>query len=71
MLRDAAVAGAGVAWMPDFYITEDLADGRLVAALEDYAAEPIGIWAVMPQHRQVSAKVRAAVDALVAAFATD
>jgi DNA-binding transcriptional LysR family regulator len=68
VLRDFAVAGAGLAWLPDFYAAGELADGRLVAVLTEHEAEPAGIWVVYPPGRGLSAKVRIAIDCLVAAF---
>jgi DNA-binding transcriptional LysR family regulator len=54
----------GVAWMPDFYIRDDIAAGRLVTLLDEFAAEPLGIWLVYPHRRHLSLKVRLAVDHL-------
>ncbi len=68
-LRAAALAGLGVAWLPDFYVAADLAAGRLVAVLEEHRAEPLGVWAVYPHRRHLSAKVRLAVDRLAEAAA--
>ena len=61
----AALAGCGIAQLPDFYLGEPLADGRLVSLLEDFEPEPLGVWAVYPQRRHLSLKVRLAVDRLV------
>ena len=63
-LHLAALEGMGVAWLPDFYIRDDLASGRLVTLLDDFEAEPIGIWLVYPHRRHLSLKVRLAVDHL-------
>jgi len=63
-LHVAAVHGMGVAWMPDFYIRDDIAAGRLVTLLDEFAAEPLGIWLVYPHRRHLSLKVRLAVDHL-------
>lgn len=67
-LLGAAVAGLGIAWLPDFYVEEHIEDGRLVPLIEDFSAEPLGIWAVYPHRSHLSLKVRLAIDCLVAAL---
>ncbi len=69
-LLGAARAGLGIAWLPDFYVGEDIAEGRLVRLLEHFEAEPLGIWAVFPHSRHLSLKVRLAVDRLALAVKT-
>ena len=66
----AAQAGLGIAWLPDFFVGEDIAEGRLVRLLERYEIEPVGIWAVYPQRRHLNLKVRLAVDRLAEAMRT-
>ncbi|HLZ67115.1 MAG TPA: LysR family transcriptional regulator [Aliidongia sp.] len=66
--RAAALAGHGVIWQPTFLIGEDLAAGRLVRLLPGYRLPDIDILAVYPSRRHLSAKVRAMVDFLAAAF---
>jgi DNA-binding transcriptional LysR family regulator len=63
-LHLAAIDGMGVAWLPDFYLRDDVAAGRLVTLLDDFEAEPLGIWLVYPHRRHLSLKVRLAVDHL-------
>jgi DNA-binding transcriptional LysR family regulator len=67
MVRDAALAGAGAALLPRSIVAGDLAAGRLDlwGALAGGAVE---LWALHPSRRLMSAKVRAFVDHLVAAF---
>jgi len=67
-LLGAAQAGLGIAWLPDFYVREGIAEGRLVRLLEQYEAEPLGIWVVYPHRRHLSLKVRLAVDRLALAM---
>lgn len=64
IVRDAAIAGLGIAWQPSFIVGEALRDGRLVTILDDYAAPPMAVHAVYPQHRQASLVIRAFVDFL-------
>jgi len=67
-LLQAALSGCGVAQLPDFYLAEPLASGALVPLLEAYEPEPLGVWAVYPQRRHLSLKVRLAVDRLAVAL---
>jgi DNA-binding transcriptional LysR family regulator len=68
VLRQAAVAGHGVVVSPSFIVWEDMQAGRLVPALEAYEPPPLGIYAVYPHSRHLSAKVRAFVDYLAAQY---
>jgi DNA-binding transcriptional LysR family regulator len=70
-LLAAALAGWGVAQLPDFYLAEPLASGALVPLLEEFEPEPLGVWAVYPQRRHLSVKVRLAVDRLAERLAPD
>lgn len=65
MLRLAALSGAGLIFQPHFIVGEDLKAGRLVQVLPDYASAPLGIYAIYPSRRHLSAKVRTFVDFLV------
>jgi DNA-binding transcriptional LysR family regulator len=68
MLRQAVLAGMGLAVLPSFMIAADLTAGRLRAVLDSFQGTPLGIYAVYPQARRPPAKVRALVDLLVAHF---
>jgi len=69
IIRLAAVAGAGIAFQPHFIVGEDLDAGRLVQVLPDWRSAEMGIYAVYPSRKHLSAKVRTFVDFLVAALA--
>lgn len=62
--RAATLAGGGVAFLTNFSVGEDVAAGRLIRLLPDWASAPAGIHALFPSARYPSAKVRAFVDAL-------
>ena len=64
LLRDTAIAGLGVTYLPTFIVADALKDGRLVTLLDDFAPEPLTLSAVYPQHRQRSRPVQALVDFL-------
>lgn len=63
-VKEAVLGGAGLAILPDFAITEELASGRLVHVLPQWDL-PVGyIYAVFPTARFRPAKVKAFVDML-------
>jgi hypothetical protein len=64
LLRDAAVQGMGITYLPTFIVGAALKDGRLMPVLDDYRPEPLTLSAVYPQHRQASRPVQALVEFL-------
>lgn len=58
------LAGCGVALLPEWLVQTDLAEKRLVQILPNYHFPTQGIYAVYPDARHVSAKVRAFIDFL-------
>jgi DNA-binding transcriptional LysR family regulator len=68
VLRDAAVAGLGIALHSTWHVCEDLKSGRLRQVLPHYRLAESGIHALMPQRRLVPLRVRAFVDFLVEKF---
>jgi len=68
-IRDASVAGLGIAMHSSWHIADDLHEGRLVRVLSQFAEADSGIYAVMPQRRLVPPRVRAFVDFLAERFA--
>ena len=69
VLAEWARAGAGLAWRSMWEVGEDLQAGRLVSVLDDWAAPPVGIYAVFPERRHLPLKVRAFIDLLKDAYA--
>jgi DNA-binding transcriptional LysR family regulator len=63
-LRDAALAGIGIAQHSVWHVHDDLRSGRLHVVLPDYALPDSGIHAVTPQRRLVPHRVHAFVDFL-------
>jgi DNA-binding transcriptional LysR family regulator len=61
--------GAGVSVLPDYLVTDDVREGRLVVLLAQYTLPECGIYAVYPG-RQPPAKVRAFIDYLREYLAT-
>jgi DNA-binding transcriptional LysR family regulator len=63
-LLDAAIRGMGVVQLPGYYVNEAIAQGQLTVLLAQYQQAKEGIWALYPQNRHLSAKVRLLVDML-------
>jgi len=63
-VRRAALAGGGLAVMPDFAVAGDIAEGRLIRLLPDWTLPGGGIHCVFPQARHRPKKIRVFVDAL-------
>ncbi|MES2712316.1 MAG: LysR substrate-binding domain-containing protein [Pseudomonadota bacterium] len=59
LVRQAAVAGAGIAYLFEGEVRRDLADGRLVAVLPDWTPELPGLCLYYPSRRHLSAGLNA------------
>jgi DNA-binding transcriptional LysR family regulator len=68
MMRDAALAGLGLAMLPSFIVGQDLKEGTLVALDVGTIVEPEAIYVAHPEGRRASAKLRALVSSLRDAF---
>lgn len=64
----AAIAGLGVTMLPDDYVADALADGRLVRVLPDWDMPAGTLQVVYPTQRGMPVAVRALLDAMVAAY---
>lgn len=71
VLREAAVAGLGLAQLPFFIVAADLARGALEVVLESYEDRSTAVWALYSPTRHPSAKVRAFVDFLAQRLSGD
>jgi DNA-binding transcriptional LysR family regulator len=68
VLRDAAVKGLGIVLLPTFIIGPDLQQGSLRTILTDYTFTDSALYAIYPQTRHLSVKVRLFIDFLVERF---
>jgi DNA-binding transcriptional LysR family regulator len=66
--RAAAVAGAGIVLLPTFYIGEEVRSGALKPVLCKFKPQELAVYAVYPERRNLTPKVRAFVDFLAATF---
>jgi DNA-binding transcriptional LysR family regulator len=71
VLRAAAVAGLGVALIPDHFCQEELHDGRLVRLLPDWCKQPGLVHLVFTTKRGLTPAVRALIDHLAIGFKED
>jgi DNA-binding transcriptional LysR family regulator len=59
LIRDAAIAGLGIARLPDFIVAGGIRTGQLVEVLEPFLLHASALYAVYPQHRQSSTTIQA------------
>lgn len=67
-LNDMAVRGHGLLMTPDFISWRELQDGRLEPLMQDHQLPQGDIYAVYPQSRFVTRRVRALIDFLIEYF---
>lgn len=67
-VKDIAVAGGGIAWLPYWLVREQLVSGNLTEILKDQSSGSWPVYAVWPRRPHLSLKVRLAVDKLVSAL---
>lgn len=65
VIREAALAGLGIALLPVFLVSEDVRAGRLQPLLDGFEPKPDWLCAHYPEGRVVSAKCRLFTDFLV------
>jgi DNA-binding transcriptional LysR family regulator len=61
---DAALRGFGLCQLPDYYVQPHLRSGALLALLEAQQPPNTAVWALYPQQRHLSPKVRQLVEHL-------
>jgi DNA-binding transcriptional LysR family regulator len=64
VLHDWCLQGLGIAWRSTWEVARDIAEGRLVSVLDDYAAPPNGIYAVFAHAKHLPLRVRLWIDFL-------
>ncbi len=67
-LKHAAVEGLGIILLPRFIVYEEIERGDLVPILQDHTIPHIHAYAIYPQTRHLSQRVRVFVDHLVRRF---
>jgi DNA-binding transcriptional LysR family regulator len=64
VLRDLAVLGLGIAYLPDWLVAPEIAKKRLVRVLDGWSSPPIAAWAIHRTEHRGSPKIAALVDGL-------
>lgn len=64
VLHEWCLQGQGLAWRSTWEVQADIAAGRLVSVLDDFAAPPNGIHALFPSARHMPLRVRLWIDFL-------
>lgn len=65
MMVEAACQGLGIIISPEFFIKEEIADGRLKRILPDYTTSPErNLYAIFPPNRYLSTRLRLFIDHL-------
>jgi len=64
VLHDWCLGGWGIAWRSTWEVEAEIAAGRLVPVLEEFAAPPNGIYVVFPQRKHMPLRVRLWIDYL-------
>lgn len=67
-LRDAAMAGFGIAYLPTFAVYQRIEQGQLIPVLSNFTSMKLNAYAIYPQTRHLSQRVRSFVDFLVERF---
>jgi len=63
--REYVLAGHGIGLLPSFVIMDDIHKGKVKHILSNYPSESLGIYAVYPHRKHLSAKVRLFIDAVL------
>jgi DNA-binding transcriptional LysR family regulator len=71
MLRQAALAGAGIAMLPTYFVREELMRGALVRLLPDHEPEPLGIHAVYLSRQHLPLPLKLLIEFLAERFGGD
>jgi DNA-binding transcriptional LysR family regulator len=64
----AVRAGVGISFLPEWLVDDDLAEGRMVRLVPDYATPPVTLFAVYASRQYMAPKLRSFIDFVVAAF---
>src|SRR5690606_27316842 len=64
VLHQCTLAGMGLAWRALWEVQEDIAAGYLVTVLDELAAPPNGIFALMPERKHLPQRLRLFLDML-------
>ena len=67
-LRDATLDGHGIAYLPTFVVHKQIEQGELIPLLQEYSTWKVNAYAIYPQTRHLSQRVRVFVEFLLKRF---
>lgn len=59
IIHQMTLAGLGISYLPDFFVQDDITEGRLVNLFAEEACESVGIYTLLPARRQITPAARA------------
>jgi DNA-binding transcriptional LysR family regulator len=65
IVETMVLEGAGIAYLPDFFVNQHITDGSMVKILDHLQSPALGMYLVYPQTRQLPRKTRAFIDLVV------
>jgi DNA-binding transcriptional LysR family regulator len=68
VLHDWALAGKGLAWRSMWEVGSEIASGKLISVLDQFAAPDHDIYAVVPQRRHLPLRTRLFIEFLKRAY---
>lgn len=71
VLKQAALAGVGIAMLPTYLVREEIASGQLEALLPNWPLLPLGIYAIYTSRLHMPASMRTLLDFLDEKFSAD
>lgn len=64
-LKNLALSGLGIVYLPSFTVKEEIVSGNLKSILTPYQVEPLNMYAVYPSNRFLSNKTKVFIDFLM------
>ncbi len=61
-VRLAALAGHGIAMLPELQVVDDVREGQLVRVLNDYPSQRVPVYLVYPSRRNLASRTRVVMD---------
>jgi len=69
-VQEIAIAGGGIAMIPEFIVEDSIKRGELITILPDCTTLEFGLFAIYPHRKYVSRKVRCFIDFVLKEFST-
>ncbi|MGI9352485.1 MAG: LysR family transcriptional regulator [Rhizobiaceae bacterium] len=63
--REMTLAGLGLSLLPDFFVENDIEEGRLISLFPDQITDKAGIYILLPVRKQITPTARAFTDFLI------